>query len=623
MTKPRLRRASIVARGATVLLLAAVGVGVGIVAGGAPIAAAGTASPSAAEPVTLRIGYTGEADNLNPFIGYAATSYEVWHLTYDLLVGYSAKDYSPAPEFAESWSVSPDGKTWTFKIRPGMTWQDGRPATARDAAFTYTYIIENDMTAYSSFTKHIEKAVAVDDLTLQLVCDKPKANMLRLWIPILPEHIWSKVDPAEAGERYANEPPIVGSGPFQCVEWKKGQYVRLQANPDYWRGAPKIDEVLFLTYQDRDAMIQELTAGIIDGAYGVPPAQLKRLQATAGIEAISFSTPTWDYLSFNCYGGASKGHPALRDPMFRRALAWAVDKESIVKIAYGGLATAGSTIITPGTGGTDAGWHWEPPAEKAIGFDMERANALLDEAGYKDTDGDGIREDTTPTLGPDARDISLRLWARSESDSSQKAGKLIAGRFQELGLKVEFQVMDEGAISDALYNYEGDAYAPDYDMYLWDFVGYQDPGDTLACFTSEQIELWNDPCWSNAEFDELNGRQQAELDQEKRRELLWRMQEVFYEDVPEVVIAYPQDLQAYSTARWTGWVRAPRPDGGAFYTNNAMNSYLELRPAAVAPQSADGGMPVWVWVLIAAVAAAVLVAAVLVVRRRSGPAEEE
>jgi peptide/nickel transport system substrate-binding protein len=589
-------------------------------------AAAAAESPDgspAASPVKLRIGSTGEADNLNPFIGYAATSYEVWHLNYDLLVGYSAKDYSPAPEFAESWSVSPDGRTWTFKIRPGMKWQDGKPATARDAAFTYNYIIDNDMTAFSSFTKHIVKAVAADDLTLRIVCDAPKANMLRLWIPILPEHIWSKVDPKEAGERFANEPPIVGSGPFQCVEWKKGQYVRLTANPDYWGGRPRIDEVLFLSYQDRDAMVQELKAGLIDGAYGVPPAQLQRLGTMPGVKAISYTTPTWDYLSFNCYAGRSKGNPVLRDPAFRRALAWAVDKDSILKIAYGGLAEKGSTIVPPGTGGASAGWHWEPPTDQAIGFDMARAKQLLDESGYVDTDFDGIRENPRRTLGPDVLDIELRLWARSESDSSQKAGKLIAGRFAQLGLKVHFEVMDEGALSDKVYNFEGGTYVPDYDMYLWDFVGYQDAGDTLACFTSEQVQLWNDPCWANAEYDRLNERQQSELDAGKRRALLRRMQEVFYGEVPEVVIAYPQDLAAYDTSRWTGWVRAPRPDGGAFYTNNNMATYLRVRPRAVPAPAGAAGPPAWAWALVAAAGAVVLGGAVLLLHRRSRPPEEE
>ena len=329
----------------------------------------------------------------------------------------------------------------------------------------------------------------MDDYTLQLQCDSPKANMLRLWIPILPEHIWKDVDPKKAGTTFQNTPPIIGSGPFQTVEWKKGSYVKLVANPGYWRGRPKIDQVFFLSYQDADSMVQELKKGVIDAAYSLPPAQLKPLQATKGLTAISFTTPTYDYLAFNCYQKKSLGNPVLRDVNFRRALGWAINKPQIVKIAYAGLAKPADTPIPPGTGGSTAGWHWTPPAADAVGFDLQKAAAMLDAAGYLLKNGVRVDKKGKP--------IELRLWARSESLTSQKAGKLMAGWFGQLGLKIDFQIMDEGAMSDKLYNYQGNTYVPDYDMYLWDVVGYTDPGDTLALYTTEQIALWNDPCWSN------------------------------------------------------------------------------------------------------------------------------
>ncbi len=200
--------------------------------------------------MALKIGYTADADNLNPFVGYNAVAYEVWHLNYDLLVGYNTKDYSPAPEYATSWSVSPDGKTWTFKIRHGMKWQDGVPATARDAAFTYNYIIKNQMTAFSSFTTHIIKAVALDDYTLQLQCDSPKANMLRLWIPILPEHIWKNVNPKTGGHHLPEHAADHRLGAVRDRRsGSKGSYVKMVANPDYWGGRPKIDQVFFLAFR--------------------------------------------------------------------------------------------------------------------------------------------------------------------------------------------------------------------------------------------------------------------------------------------------------------------------------------------------------------------------------------
>ena len=153
---------------------------------------------------------------------------------------------------------------------------------------------------------------------------------------------------------------------------------------------------------------------------------------------------------------------------FRRALGWAIDKPQIVKIAYAGLAKPADTPIPPGTGGSTAGWHWTPPAADAVGFDLQKAAAMLDAAGYPLKNGVRVDKKGKP--------IELRLWARSESLTSQKAGKLIAGWFGQLGLKIDFQIMDEGAMSDKLYNYQGNTYVPDYDMYLWDVVGYTGPG---------------------------------------------------------------------------------------------------------------------------------------------------
>ena len=171
-----------------VLLLTA-----GLVWGLAAALASDTPSPTASGgKLMVTMGTTFDADNLNPFLGYSGTSYEIFHLNYDFLVGYNT-DLSPRPELATKWEKSPDGKVWTFTLRQGVKWQDGQPFTAADVVFTYTYIIKNNLTAFTSYTNNIEKVEAVDDFTVKMTCSKPKANMLRLWIPILPEHIWAKV----------------------------------------------------------------------------------------------------------------------------------------------------------------------------------------------------------------------------------------------------------------------------------------------------------------------------------------------------------------------------------------------------------------------------------------------
>ena len=237
---------------AVFLLLLAAGLSLGI--GGA--LAGGSPSPAASGgALRVKFGTTFDADNLNPFVGYSGTSYEIFHLNYDFLVVY-ATDLSPLPELATSWDTSPDGKVWTFHLRHGVTWQDGEPFTAADVVFTYMYIIKNDLTAFTSYTNNIQKVEALDDFTVKMTCGKPKANMLRLWIPILPEHIWSKVPGDKAGKDYLNKPPIVGTGPFQVVKFVAGSYVKLVKNPYYWEeGKPAIDQLVLSLYSNPDTLL--------------------------------------------------------------------------------------------------------------------------------------------------------------------------------------------------------------------------------------------------------------------------------------------------------------------------------------------------------------------------------
>jgi len=597
-----------------ILLLAAALLGAGLVWGlGGALAADPSASPSA-DKVTLRIAWTNDPDNLNPFIGAETSSYEIWMLNYDFLVGYSL-DLEPTPDLATSWDVSADGKVWTFHLREGVTWQDGVAFTARDVAFTYNYIIDNQMGAYSSLTTFIDKVVAVDDATVEIRCSKPKANILRTWIPILPEHVWAQVKPAFAGAGYRNKPPIVGTGPFQVTEVKKGDYVRMVANPTFWGEKPSIDEILFITYQNPDTMTQDLFSGTVDAAWGIPSAQFPKVSADPAMEAIAYNLLTWDYLAMNCYTGESRGNPVLKDAAFRQALNWGVDRQRIVDLAWAGKAAPGSTIMTPDSW-VDPDFHWQPPSDQLFGYDPAKANDLLDAAGYKDADGDGIRE------GKDGKPIKLRLWARAESPESQKTGSLLTGWFRDLGLKIEYQVMDDGIYYDSIWAYEGDTYSPDFDMYLWNYDGYADPGDTLASFITAQIENWNEPCWSNAEYDRVVDAANSELDPQKRKDLVWRAQQIFYEQSPQIALDYPQKLEAVNTARWDGWTRMYGGKGAAFYTSFVRDSYINLKPK-VGGTVAKAGSSTLTFAISGAIVAILVVLIVVWLLRRRRFAEEE
>ena len=335
-----------------------------LLAGAAALVLAGVAlaasSPAPDAKTSLHIGWVQEPDNLNPFIGIQGTDYMLWHLNYDFLVGFDAKTLEPRPELATKWEVSPDGKVWTFTIRSDSKWQDGVPVTAKDVAFTFNYINKNQLLNLSAYTDGITKAEAVDDTTVKIYTKAPKANMLRMVVPILPEHIWSKVSGKAATTSYQNKPPIVGDGPFQIVEWQKGKFVRLEANPDYWGGAPKVDEVIFQLYTNPDTMAQDLKLGTIDGAINVPAAQFKQLGSEPGLAANNATSWQFTEIGMNCYDSPdSLGNPVLLDQQFRQAINWAVDRQKVVDFAYGGYATVGSSLIVP-----YSKYHWEPPANR-------------------------------------------------------------------------------------------------------------------------------------------------------------------------------------------------------------------------------------------------------------------
>jgi peptide/nickel transport system substrate-binding protein len=603
------------ARRAVVFLIALV-LGAGLVWGLAgAFASSGTPAPQA--KVVLKVGWLAEPDNLNPFIGTLSSAFSVWYMNYDPLVGLSYADLTPtkgdkALGLAIGWTVSPDQKTWTFTLRKNARWQDGQPVTAADVAFTYNYIIDNDLSNFTSYTQSIAHVAAVDPYTVRFDCSSPKASMLSGWVPILPEHVWSKIPGSKAASQRVTL-PMVGSGPFQCVQFQKGELVRMVANKDYWGGAPKIDEVDFLDYTNGDTMAAELKAGTLDACSGLLPAQVKSMQNIPGLTVKPIRVNGFDELGFNCYtGGPSLGNPVLKDPRFREALNYAVDKAKIDEIVYSGNATPGVTPITTGYY-KNPDWAWKPP--QPYTYDMTRAGQLLDAAGYRDTDGDGIRDYR-------GKPIALRLYARSESPNSQAAGKLLAGWFRKLGLKITLSTVDNGTLNDKLYNTVKGTFTPDYDMFLWGWYSDIDPGIIMSYFTKSQINAWSDCAWSDTQYDALYKQQATTLDVQKRKQLLDQMQQIWYQASPYIILAYSDDIEGWHTDKWGGWVQSPAGVGNVVFSPYGPGSFeyvYQKEATSLAASSSKAPL------IVGLVLVVVVVAGILwfLLRRRRPQATEE
>jgi peptide/nickel transport system substrate-binding protein len=585
-----------------------------IAGSGSAVAASSTSSPAASVSpgsLVLRIGWTTEPDNLNPFIGWQNPDYEIWAINYDFLFGFG-RNQQPTLDLAREFptkqngGISADGKVWTIKLRQGVKWSDGQPFTAADVAFTYNYIVQNNMANMTLSTDGIVSAEALDPTTVRIVCSYPKADMEHIYVPILPKHVWDKVSPNAAITSFQNAPPIVGTGPFQVVQFSKGNYVRMLRNPYYWGKRPTLNEILFEMYQNPISMVSDLKSGALDAAWGIPPAEFPGVKAMKSMTALAYPYYNWEYLNFNCYAKpSSKGNPVLKDWRFRQALNYAIDRNRIVSVAYNGYAAPGTTILPPNTW-RNPDYHWQPSASQAYTFNLAKAGQMLTSAGYPLKNGVRVDKQGKP--------ITLRLWATTDDDQAQVAGRLITGWLDQLGLHIQLSVIDSGSLLAGLWNYSGKVYSPDFDMYINDWLGYLDPGETLVTNTTSQIGATNEPSWSNATYDQLCAQQARALNPQARQALIWRAQQVMYEQSPWIVFAYPEYFEAYDTQKWTGWTRVNDGTGPAFFTSGNVDTYLNLAPPSATVATGSGGhVAVWIF---AAAAAAVVVAVVIVVRRR-------
>jgi peptide/nickel transport system substrate-binding protein len=581
----------------TVLVLAAVCAAALLPA----VAAAESPSASpAAESLIFKVGIGEDVDGVNPFRDYSSITWEAFRINYNFLTWYD-ENYKPTPDLAKSWNSSPDGKVWTFNIRKGVKWHDGTPMTARDIAFTYNYIIDNELWMYIQYFEHVTKVEATDDTTLVITSDRPNAGMLALYVPILPEHLWSKIPPAKADK--IQDPPTVGTGPFMFNEVKKSKYVSMKANKEYFEGAPKIDEVYFQIYQSGDTLVQDYKAGHLDVAVFESPTFLRSVEGMPGSKGVAVSRIGFHQLGFNTWTSPkSKGNPLLRDVRIRQSVHWAIDKEKINAQSMDGLATVGTGVISPAAGD----WHWQPTAAEAVTYDPAKAKQILEDAGYKDADGDGIRETA------DGTKLSWRFDVMSAYQNDITAGKMIAQWLKEVGIDAKLNIADEGAFGDRVYD------NADMDMFIWSWGGDIDPGFMLSCFTTTQILNWSDSEYSNPVYDDLFKQQAAAVDRAQRVEIVHQMQKLLYDEAPYIILWYNLDVQAYRTDKWTGWQLVPPKGEGRPVWTFLRGTYQNVKPAAVVSQTSTG-LSTGAIAGISAAAVVVLGLAVwLVLRRRGG-----
>lgn len=566
---------------------------------------------TAHKPVTFDVGYTQDIDSMNPIVGVTVAAYEAWNLQYEALVERSAKDFSPVPGLAQSWKGSPDKRTWTYTLRPNLKWSDGQPLTSADVAFTINTARKQQWLNYTSVVDDLV-ATAPNPRTVVIHSTQPDPKLPMVDIYILPEHVWGKLSKS-AITKYAADDGV-GSGPFVLEHREKGQFARFRANPHFWQGKPKVDRVILRTFNNPDAMVAALERGEIDAAEQVPGTAFHKLEKNPKIQTIQGYQGGFNELALNGGDGLKKPHPALLDPRVRLAISHAIDRQTLIDRTLSGLGKPSEVLsVSPNPA-------WEPtvpPADRET-FDLAKARSILDAAGYKDTNGDGIRE-----MPGGGKPLIFRYAVRSEGDTGESTAEYISGWLKQIGIGTTQKVYDDSRLTEVIGK-------GDYDMFVWGWTPFVDPEQMLSYFTCDQVShdpkdptnYYNDANYCDKGYDALYKQQRVELNPQKRLQLVHQMLLRFHDaHVYNVLYTYP-DAQAYVKGRFTGFIRQPAKTGPVIYSMSSP-SYARLKPIVAAAGASTGGGGAGTVIAIVVAAIVVLGGGALWFRRRRTAYERE
>ena len=473
-----------------------------------------------------------DIQTLMPLLAEEADSLGVAGLLYDTLVGSDPTSGQPAPNgLADSWEVAADGVTYTFYLNKDATWHDGTPVTADDVIFSLDALAnENTGSVYTgSFLAAAKEWSKVDDHTVQIVANEPLFTFLYdivLWV--IPKHIWESVpveewgtDPGATGE---DPTRVIGSGPFTFGEWKQGESVTLNRNDNYFGKVPYLDSYVRIVWPDQTAVVNALINGEVDVA-GLEPAEVEEVKTVEGINIEIYPTRGFTYLEYNLDPEVTT---MFEDERVRQALFYALDRESIVNdilLGYAEVAVGTQPVIS----------YAYAPEEMTTTYtyDPEKAKALLEEAGWTDSDGDGI-------VDKDGVPMSFEYLYPAGSPTSDQMAAYIQDAWKAIGVdmtpkSLEFPALIEATTTNPTYAIAAYGFG-------WDATFIQD-----AMFGCAQYQVgFNDMKYCNPALDEINAEAKRTFDEAKRRELLIEATNIVNDEVPVMVLHFGKAIAAYS-----------------------------------------------------------------------------
>jgi len=459
----------------------------------------------------------GEPSNLISPLATDSSSHAVASQIYVSLMKYD-KNINLVPYAAESWEVLADGRLLRFKMREDIRWFDGEPLTADDVEFTYRLMIDpKTPTAYAGNFKLVKKFRKTGRYSFEVEYDEPFAKALITWaMDILPKHALEGENLLDT--KYSRAP--LGAGPYKLGEWQAGSQITLEANPDFFEGRPYIDQVVYRIIPDLSTQFLELKAGNIDA---MDLAPLQYLYQTSG--------PGWDgsfhkfqYLSSGyTFLGFNFKHPFFKDVRVRKAIDHAINREELVKGVLYGLGEAANGPYKSGT------WPYNESI-KPRSYDPQLAKSLLAEAGWSDTDGDGI-------LDKDGSPFSFSIITNQGNTQRIKTGVIIQQRLKDVGIEVGLRTVEWAAFIKEFVD------KGRFDAIILGWNILQDPDIYNVWHSSMAVDGGlNFTRYVNPELDRLLEQGRHMVEQQKRKPVYDAVQQILFDDVPYCFLYVPKAL---------------------------------------------------------------------------------
>lgn len=476
---------------------------------------------------TLTVIDLADPVNLNPMLVGDGYSTRLVNNIYDSLVKYD-KDLKLVGNLAESWKVSEDGLTYTFKLKAGVKWHDGKEFTSKDVKYTFDTIRKEKLIA-APILAPIRDIATPDKLTVTITLKEQIGGFLDGLVGlywgtlIVAEHIYNGTDIKT--NPYNLKP--VGTGPFRFVEWKKGSHIMLEANWEYNRGGPYVDKLIYRIIPEHAAAVMALEAGEAQYIYlWTPKSELARLRKVKGLSVYTGSGPGGSIMVV----GINTQHPSspIKDVRVRQAMFLAIDRQEIVDNILYGAAEIGTSSIA-----SSVKPYYHPKIRDMYPFkpDFERANKLLDEAGYK--------------RGPDGMRFSVEVMNRRGDTEREDATMFMKQTWAKIGIDLKIRPTEVATLNEKI-GWGKAMIKRDYELVTWSLTTGPEP-DVGIYSRYHTTGTRNFVSYSNPRVDELLELGKREANYEKRRQYYYEIQEIMMKDLPQLPIWEDHDTHVYST----------------------------------------------------------------------------